>query len=123
MEYFEEAKNIWRTFVPESGQAETVQGELLRAVEKLRIEALDNGNGNWDTGFDILLEYLEQRLLDNEVYSPEKLNKTKDRLMRLRDFDNPYLKDDLYDDLADRVVEYYKFYGNLSHAKNEKLYC
>ncbi len=39
MQYFEEATRIWQTFVAKSGQAETVQGELLRAVEKLRDEA------------------------------------------------------------------------------------
>jgi hypothetical protein len=45
--YFEEAQDIWKNFVPPSGQAATVQGELLRAIEKLRDEAMRNGNGNW----------------------------------------------------------------------------
>jgi hypothetical protein len=27
---------IWHDLVPKSGQADTVQGELLRAIEKLR---------------------------------------------------------------------------------------
>lgn len=27
---FEEAKSIWKKFVPKSGQSDTVQGELLR---------------------------------------------------------------------------------------------
>lgn len=62
MKYFEEAKEIWQKFVPESGQAETVQGELLRAVEKLRDEAIRNGNGNWDEGFEILLSYIGRKL-------------------------------------------------------------
>ena len=42
MNYFEEGKQIWKSFVPKSGQAETVQGELLRAVEKL--SARDKNN-------------------------------------------------------------------------------
>ena len=58
VDYFEEEKKIWQQFVPKSEQAETVQGELLRAVEKLRDEAIRNGNGNWDNGFEILLNYL-----------------------------------------------------------------
>ena len=49
MLYFEEAKSIWQTYVPKSGQAETVQGELLRAVEKLRDEAIRNGKPERDS--------------------------------------------------------------------------
>ena len=32
VKYFEEAKRLWHTYVPKSGQADTVQGELIRAV-------------------------------------------------------------------------------------------
>jgi hypothetical protein len=122
MDYFEEAKQIWKSFVPKSGQAETVQGELLRAVEKLRDEALRNGNMNWDEGFEILLNYLENKLTDNKVFSEEKIGRIKLILARLKNFDNPYLKDDLYDELGDRVVDYYKFYGSQIHKINLDLY-
>ncbi|MFD3274338.1 hypothetical protein ACE3MS_30040 [Paenibacillus dendritiformis] len=53
MKYFNEAKYLWQTYVPKQGQAETVQGELIRAIEKLRGEAQRNGNINWDKGFVI----------------------------------------------------------------------
>jgi hypothetical protein len=122
MQYFEEAKKIWRTFVPKSGQSQTVQGELLRAVEKLRDEAIRNGNGNWDEGFETLLTYLEGHLLDAAVYPPAVINRTKAALARLRDYDHPYLEDDLYDELVDRIVEYFKFHGSKPHAKNPGLY-
>jgi len=39
VKYFEEAKFLWKTYVPKKGQSETVQGELIRAIEKLRDEA------------------------------------------------------------------------------------
>nr|WP_176573403.1 hypothetical protein [Nonomuraea pusilla] len=42
-QYAEETRRIWKTYVPLRGQADTVQGELLRAVEKLRDEAQSNG--------------------------------------------------------------------------------
>ena len=122
MRYEEEAKQIWKSFVPKSGQAETVQGELLRAVEKLRDEALRNGNGNWDEGFEMLLTYLKIKLTDNRVYSEESIGEIKRFLIRLKDFDNPYLEDDLYDKLGERVVEYFKFYGSQPHKKNPVLH-
>lgn len=122
MKYFEEAKMIWKTRVPRSGQAKTVEGELLRGVEKLRDESLRNGNCNWDRGFEIILDFLESHLLDPEVYPAKTIQKTTTTLKRLRDFKSPYLKDDLFDQLGDRVVEYFKFHGSQSHKKNPNLH-
>ncbi len=122
MDYFEEAKEIWQKFVPKSGQAETVQGELLRAVEKLRDEAIGNGNGNWDEGFEILLKYLNDKLLNEDVFSKEQVEEIKVILKRFNNFDEPYLKDDYYDVLGDRVVDYYKYFGSQPHTANPSLY-
>ena len=122
MQYFDEAKRIWETAVPGSGQADTVHGELLRAVEKLRDEAIRNGNGNWDEGFEILLAYLERHLLDPAVYQRATIKATNAVLARLRDHGNPYLEDDLYDELGDRVVEYFKFHGSRPNARNQDLH-
>jgi len=99
-----------------------VQGELLRAVEKLRDEAMRNGNGNWDAGFEILLDYLDDKLSDQQVYSQERIIETKRGLARLRNSSSPYLADDLYDQLGDRVVEYFKFHGSQPHQMNPRLY-
>jgi hypothetical protein len=74
-------------------------------VEKLRDEALRNGNGNWDRGFELLLQYLRVRLLDPKVFAADAIEITSRTLERLADFERPYLDDDLYDDLSDRVVE------------------
>ena len=122
MDYFEEEKKIWQQFVSKSGQAETVQGELLRAVEKIRDEAIRNGNGNWGNGFEILLNYLNQKLLDTEVFQKEIIIKTKEILRRLKNYNEPYLEDDYYDFLDERVVDYYKHYGSQPHTKNESLH-
>jgi hypothetical protein len=121
MRHFDEAKKIWQTYVPKSGQANTVQGELLRAVEKFRDEATRNGNGNWDDGFGILLAYLEKHLTDPGVYEPATISATRAALKRLGNSNNPYLDDDLYDALSDRVVEYFQFYGSRPHTNNPKL--
>ena len=121
MSYLEEAKHIWQTYVPKSGQSETVQGELLRAVEKLRDEAARNGNGNWDKGFEILLAYLTEKLSDPAVYEPAVIADTQRILTRLANFRVPYMQDEGYDVLCDRVVEYYRFYGSTVHTNNPEL--
>jgi hypothetical protein len=58
MKYFNEAKFLWQNYVPKSGQAETIQGELIRAIVKLQDEAQRNGNGNWDQGFEIFCQFI-----------------------------------------------------------------
>ena len=121
MHSFDDAKHIWRTYVPRSGQADTVQGELLRAVEKLRDEAIRNGNGNWDEGFEALLRYLEERLLDPTIYSDSTIEGTRRILSQMHDFEDPLLGDEPYDALADRVVEYYRVKGSQPHILNPNL--
>ena len=122
MEHFQEAKAIWTQFVPKSGQAQTVQGELLRAIEKLRDGAIRDGNANWDQGFEILLAYLGSHLLDPAVFSSDVVGHTEAILARLRDYAEPLLDDGCYDALSDRVVEYYWHYGSQPHALNPQLH-
>ena len=122
VDYLEECRNIWRDFVPESGQSDTVQGELLRAVEKLRDEAIRNGNGNWDEGFRILLSYLRQHLLDAAVFSPDQIQRSNVILKRLRRGSDPLLEDEPFDYLGERVVDYYRHYGSKPHQRNPDLW-
>ncbi len=120
-EYFAVGKRIWQECVPKSGQSLTVEGELLRSVEKLRDEALRNGNGNWDEGFEILLQFLGGRLLDSKVFSASILKDTNTILAQLAKQNPPLLDDAPFDRLSDRVVDYFLFYGSQSHTRNPKL--
>ncbi|KRR14631.1 hypothetical protein CQ12_10905 [Bradyrhizobium jicamae] len=121
MRYFEEARTIWKTKVPSNGQADTVEGELLRAVEKLRWEAQGNGNINWDDGFEILVSFLQAHLLDATVYPDDVLTSTRAILSKMSATDWPVVEDGPYDELGDRVVEWYLHYGTRLHAGNPKL--
>ena len=121
MRYLEEAKFIWKNFVPRSGQADTVQGELLRAVEKLRDESLRNGNANWDDGHEMLVAYLKAKLSDKSVFSSSDIAQTLKLLDEVSKPDEPYLSDDAYDELGERVVEYFRYHGSLQHQHNPAL--
>jgi hypothetical protein len=103
------ARWIWNHLVPASGQAATVQGELLRAVEKLSWEAQNNGNGNWDIGFDRLLDFLRTTLTAERRLPPEIRRAVARDLDRLGKFQQPYLEDDLYDRLREAVVAFCRF--------------
>lgn len=106
MKYFEEAKNILKNQVPKNGQSGTIEGELIRAVEKLRYEAQNNGNGNWDEGLERFCEYIWDILNDSKTFESNFLEEIKFDIKTLLDFENPYLEDDLYDRITDRVVEW-----------------
>jgi hypothetical protein len=121
MRYFEDAKQIWKTLVPKSGQADTVQGELIRAIERLRWESQNNGNGNWDEGFDRFCDFLEQTLAVTPPFDDDALSEIRADISRLRDYDHPYLEDDLYDRLSDRAVEFHRHLGRTVTREHDPL--
>ncbi|MFI7425057.1 hypothetical protein [Nonomuraea sp. NPDC049684] len=104
--YAADARRIWQTHVPRRGQAETVQGELLRAVEKLRDEAQRNGNTNWDEHHERLLAYLRATLTTSELFPEETLAELAMDLDRLADFERPLTDDAPFDRITYRVVDW-----------------
>ncbi len=123
MKYFEQAKNIWKNQVPKSGQSDTVEGELLRAVEKLRYESQNNGNGNWDKGFERFCHFLWDNLSDKKVFDNDVLSEIKKDITTLLNFEEPYLEDDLYDRITDHIVEWSVFYkGPIKREKDPNQY-
>lgn len=122
VQYFEKAKFIWLNYVPESGQSKYVQGELLRAIEKLRDEAQRNGNVNWDQGHIILVNYLKSKLLNSGSFNTEISKEIENDLNRLLDYNLPYVEDDIYDRICDRVVDFFVTYPEpIIHDYNVKL--
>ena len=123
MQYFEEARDLWRTYVPRRGQAESVQGELIRAVEKLRDEAQRNGNGNWDDGFEILARFLRDTLVNSGLFAPPIVEQIDCDVTRLLYFEVPETGDEPYDRLTDRVVEWAREHPDpVPHEHNRDLH-
>ena len=116
------AANIWQTHVPQSGQSLTVEGELIRAVEKLRDEAQRNGNGNRDKGHVILVDYLAETLVDSPAFPAVKQMRIREITDQLRRGDLVELDDEPYDYLTSRIVEYYKKYGSQPREINPDLW-
>ncbi len=121
--YFEECKYIWKNWVPKSGQADNLQGELLRELEKLRWEAQENGNINWDEDFDYFCVHIRDSLCAQPLFS----NAEKEEIELIMGFLRScgaqarklhlgvvldeeaepdklaYVDDDLYDRIADKI--------------------
>ena len=106
MTHFDEARRIWAEQVPASGQADTVQGELLRGVEKLRWEAQNNGNVNWSEQFENFADFIEETLVESARFDVAAVAEIRADIARLRNFDEPETNDNPYDRLSVRVVEW-----------------
>ena len=106
-DYAEIGRFIWQNYVPKRGQADSVQGELLRASEKLRDESQRNGNINWDDGHEILASFILKTLQSSRDVSDEaKLQLGRD-IARIRDYENPYTEDDLFDRVEKVIFDWY----------------
>lgn len=121
--YLDECKFIWKNYVPTNGQAKVLQGELLRELEKLRCEAQDNGNINWDEDFSYFCDFIRESLFAEDVFSVNEKEKIAlvltyiktcgDYARRFYNGEIPepdvdvnmlaYTKDNLYDIVADAI--------------------
>lgn len=118
MKYFEEAKKNWENHVPKSGQSDIVEGELIRAIEKLRYEAQNNGNANWDEGFELFCQYLQDVLNDENIFEYNVLEEIRTDIDTLLNYEQPYFDDDLYDRIIDHIIEW--SLGRKGPIKREK---
>lgn len=69
LKYSDECNHIWESSIPKSGQASTLQGELLREIEKIRYEAQSNGNMNWDDDYSYFCDFISKKLLEQSIFS------------------------------------------------------
>lgn len=83
-----------------------MQGELIRAVGKLRDEAQRNGNINWSGDHVILADYIRSQLTGSGIFPTAAVTEIERDISRLLDFRQPETADEVYDRLADRIVEW-----------------
>jgi ankyrin repeat protein len=84
-------QELWDELVPPSGDANSLQGELLRSIGKLSDEFYRNGNINWDTNKAVYLDmiaFLKTHLLDESIALEEK--ELKQAFIKLTHFNVVY---------------------------------
>lgn len=109
--YDEEYADLWARLVPRGGQAETVQGELVRAIGRLASECYRNGSTNWDDGFRAFAEFAERHVRDASVFDESTICGIEQDLAEIQRYgeeeEPPYEEgEDAFDRLTDRVVEW-----------------
>jgi hypothetical protein len=104
-------RRLGKELVPLSGEAETLQGELVRCIDNLKDEAARNGWMNWDIGDEESIEVLRRYLQDAAVFS-ESVRKQIDsaldkvRYAGERGADEGVFGYDEIEYLSQRVVEW-----------------
>ena len=140
--YFNECKYIWQQYVPKNGQANNLQGELLREIEKIRCEAQDNGNINWDDDFSYFCDFISNKLSEQSIYSTQEkeeisliMSYLKECGMYAQKFNSgkipekdidankiAYTNDNLYDIIADKIGQLQKENNNpIPYEKNNNI--
>lgn len=69
MEFIEECEYIWNNLVPSEGKAESLQGELLRLIEKLAYEIQFKGSVSWGVAFEDDCNFIKDSLVKSEYLS------------------------------------------------------
>ena|ERR1700677_2372248 len=79
-----EIQELWKELASTSGEAETLQGELVRCIQNLADEANRNGWMNWDSANEGEIEVLKKFLNDAKVFSAEECKLIQAKLDKIQ---------------------------------------
>jgi len=95
--------------VPPVGQADTLQGELIRIAGKLTDQAFRNGNMNWDADHERMWRFIGEKIGSDPVFSTEEQMLIREKIEGIiRDEECPNLNDDSspYYFISEKVVDW-----------------
>ena len=104
-----EHTRLWESLVPADGQADSLQGELIRIAGKLTDQAFRNGNMNWDAEQEQMWRFVGRHLDDPKTFSVEDRRVIRDKIDEIiRDNETPDLSGDgcCYYIISERVVDW-----------------
>jgi hypothetical protein len=108
-DWVREHERLWQTLVPAQGQADTLQGELIRIAGKLTDQAYRNGNINWDADHERMWRFVGRRLDDGAAFSEEQRAEIRDAIEEIiRDCDDPDVSGhgSCYSLIGERVIDW-----------------
>jgi hypothetical protein len=120
-------RRLGRELVPLAGEAETLQGELVRCIANLRGEAQRNGWMNWDVQHVEAVETLRRFLPEPEVFSEgdrQAIHQALDRVLYAgkQGADHGEMAYAELDFLVQRVVEWCERSDGLFYKRPECIW-
>ena len=86
---------LWKALVPAEGQADTLQGELIRVAGKLTDQAFRNGNMNWDADHERMWRFVGRHLDDSATFTDQERALISEKIEEIiRDNEAPDLSGD-----------------------------
>lgn len=105
----EEQARLWEELVPAEGQADTLQGELIRIAGKLTDQAFRNGNMDWDADHERMWRFIGRHLDDPTTFTAEERALIREKIEEIiREEDIPDLSGDgcCYYIITEKVVDW-----------------
>ncbi|WP_026063180.1 ankyrin repeat domain-containing protein [Pedobacter arcticus] len=110
--YPELVKHIRTNLIPARGEAETLEGEMLRGLDILQDEAYRNGNVNYAKAHKDFAEFILKTLTTFNKTSSDDVKKITNEIKKMMNPKKPYLEDDVYDYLTDQICIFYNKNNN-----------
>jgi hypothetical protein len=104
-----EHARLWKELVPPEGQADTLQGELIRIAGKLTDQAFRNGNMNWDADHERMWRFIGKKITDDSTFSAQDRELVHEKIEEIiRDEKCPNLSGDAspYYAVSEKVVDW-----------------
>ena len=92
---------------PSSNAGPSLAGQLLTAVETLREEAQQHGNGAYGKRHKRMAIFVRDTLVKSGVFDKATIDRIRSSAAALMNASKPYLLDDLYDQLVDLICVFY----------------
>ena len=111
---------LWDELVPQSGEAKTIQGEIVRSFGQVKYEWLNNGNGNWDnTYYAEMLDSLWGKLVpDNYVNEDGETESVSDFIIP---FDAERIKQIQQDLRLIGMLGFIVMHGHITNEQSEQI--
>jgi len=120
-----EHARLWKALVPAGGQADTLQGELVRIAGKLTDQAFRNGNMNWDDEHEYLWRFIGEKIGNDPIFSATEQNDIRQKIeIIIRDQECPNLNRDSnpYYFIGEKVVDWCIAHPEpILHQKNPNI--
>ncbi len=108
--YQKEYDALFDLLVPESGEAESIQGELVRAIRKLESDYYRNGSEHFFSRNRGFATFLRKKLRLKSIFDEATIRQIEEDIEMMKQHGRGYLEyddgEDCYDRITDRVVEY-----------------
>ena len=94
---------LWDQLVPDSGQCQTLQGEVIRIAGRVGYEVYDNGGINWDRSFRALLDQYLSVVRSGLPMPPSSLARAEAAVASLK---SRSMSHQAVDDITELAVEW-----------------